>query len=656
MALRAVLIVLGLGAVGLALLCTARYGPGTTPDSASYLSAARSLLAGNGYLYCDDRFYAQWPPLFPTLLALFGLTGVGPLAAARLLNSAAFGATVLLSGRLFVRSTTSKTFAIMGTLSVALAAPLLTVSIMTWSEPVFIVLALSFVLCLARFLQGPSLRWLLSAAALGALACLQRYVGVVLIAAGSLLIVAGASKVSLWRRFRYLVVFCAVSATPLALWLLRNKLAGHTVGGHSFRPVSFQQLAHSALVAAETLAPWFFSPRAPNAVKSVAVALIVTLAAALLLASRLRFHDRGAGRMTHLGTAAVVGVFYFGFLALSAAGLRWDPEPRLTAPLYVFVMLPVVAGAEASLRVLRAVTGGRQWPATAGILLCAAWLLYPLTETRQVLAHCRRHGAGGYSTPAWQQSPLMRWLRQHPLDGRIYSNVPDAVYILAGASAEITPHHYWTAADFAARLAEFPTPRKYVVWSHYRHWDFLYDLPELISRYRMEEIASFVDGKVYRLLGAANGPPVFGVYRFWSPRLSRHLYTLDKAERDRLVNDRTEAWTYEGPAFHVFVTEAARTRPVYRFRSNRLGSEFYTISDEERDKLAADHSGWSDEGVAFYAYPQPVRDDVSPVHRLWSDRLGYHFYTASEEELAGLRADPAHTWTYEGIAWYAHGP
>ncbi len=654
--MRVARIVLSLCAVALALLCTSRYGVGTTPDSASYLSAARSLLAGKGFLYFDSRVYTQWPPLFPTLLALFGAVGIEPLTGARLLNSAAFGAIVFLASRLFAGSTASRAFTLLGTVAVLLSAPLLTVSIMTWSEPVFIVLMLSFVLLLARFLNRPSLSALLAVSAVAALACLQRYAGVTLILAGSLLIVVATSKASVVQRLKYLVAFGVVSATPLALWLLRNRLAGATVGGHSFRPASVGQLTRAFSVGLDTLVPWFFTARAPYPARIIGLGIILALAAVLAVVAHVKLRERGRSRLTHVATVVAVGTVYFCFLATSAAGLGWDPEPRLMAPLYVLAMVLVATGAEAALHLLQVAESRQRWLAPAGIGVCALWLLYPLTETYHSVRHSWQHGPGGYSTPAWQQSAMMAWLRQHPLDGAIYSNVPDAVYILTGATAETTPHHYWTPADFAHRMAYTQASQRYVVWSYYLRWHFLYELQELISRYEMQEIASFPDGKVFRLLGEAQGPPAFAVYRFWSPRTSKHRYTVDKAERDRLVNDRSGAWVYEGPAFHVFMTCEAPMVPVYRFRSEDLGIEFYTIDEQERDKLTASDADWTDEGIAWYAYAEKARDDLAPVHRLWSDRLGYHFYTASEDEKTKLSNDPAHTWTDEGIAWYAYGP
>jgi len=43
------------------------------------------------------------------------------------------------------------------------------------------------------------------------------------------------------------------------------------------------------------------------------------------------------------------------------------------------------------------------------------------------------------------------------------------------------------------------------------------------------------------------------VYRFWSPRISAHFYTISEVERDYLLRTYgTETWTYEGIAFYAW--------------------------------------------------------------------------------------------------------
>jgi hypothetical protein len=147
------------------------------------------------------------------------------------------------------------------------------------------------------------------------------------------------------------------------------------------------------------------------------------------------------------------------------------------------------------------------------------------------------------------------------------------------------------------------------------------------------------------------------VYRFWSPVLSGHFYTVSEDERDYLIANFPGVWTYEGVAYRAFDGALdANVHPIYRFWSNSLGSHFYTISDEERDYLVANYgSVWTFEGIAWYAYPEGLQPpDSRPVYRFWSDPLGHHFYTISEEEKQYLIDTWSAVWTYEGIAWYAY--
>jgi len=147
------------------------------------------------------------------------------------------------------------------------------------------------------------------------------------------------------------------------------------------------------------------------------------------------------------------------------------------------------------------------------------------------------------------------------------------------------------------------------------------------------------------------------VYRFWSPALAGHFYTIQPAERDKLIENYCDVWTYEGTAFCAFQTDIVPgTSPVYRFWSERLESHFYTIDETERDKLIKDYGAtWIYEGAAFYAYAQGDQPkDTCPVYRFWSDALGGHFYTINETERDKLLQKYPKTWTYEGIAWYAY--
>ena len=157
-----VLAVLGAGGV-LTLLWVTRWGPGTEPDSVVYIAAARSLLAGEGLrvMKVIRRLGGEtlvpmthFPPLYPVLISAIGLGGVEALEAARWLNAALFGGSVLLVG-LVIRACTRRAWlAVLGGFIVLNSVHLIDVHVMAMSEGVFLLLALLGLALLGAYVAG----------------------------------------------------------------------------------------------------------------------------------------------------------------------------------------------------------------------------------------------------------------------------------------------------------------------------------------------------------------------------------------------------------------------------------------------------------------------------------------------------------------------
>jgi hypothetical protein len=167
------------------------------------------------------------------------------------------------------------------------------------------------------------------------------------------------------------------------------------------------------------------------------------------------------------------------------------------------------------------------------------------------------------------------------------------------------------------------------------------------------------DGFLDNLLvetGTPVAPALQEVYRFWSPVTEKHFYTASKLEKDKLLTECFDVWTYEGVVYHALQDDSdPASRPVHRFWSGLLGSHFYTIDDAEKDNLVSDYPYvWTYEGVAWYAYPPGQEPPWSkPVYRFWSAGRGAHFYTIDEGERDRLLDKYPDVWAYEGVAWYA---
>jgi hypothetical protein len=96
---------------------------------------------------------------------------------------------------------------------------------------------------------------------------------------------------------------------------------------------------------------------------------------------------------------------------------------------------------------------------------------------------------------------------------------------------------------------------------------------------------------------------------------------------------------FEGDDGFVFHYQAPNTYPVYRYVNNS-GNHFWSIWGELDGA-----SGWTAEGVAFYAYASQVGNSI-PVHRYVNTRNADHMWS-TQRELDGVA-----NWSYEGVAHY----
>ena len=91
---------------------------------------------------------------------------------------------------------------------------------------------------------------------------------------------------------------------------------------------------------------------------------------------------------------------------------------------------------------------------------------------------------------------------------------------------------------------------------------------------------------------ANTGAPV---HRLFQPSTGEHLYTMDEAEKNKLM---AEGWNYEGIAFNsAYDTEAVQHR--LHNPNATVGAYHFTFSIEERDTLIS--LGWEYQGIGWYS-------------------------------------------------------
>lgn len=501
---HAVLMCFSLLAILLVLISTSLYGAGLSPDSVHYIAVARNLAAGAGVVSYNGEPFVVQPPLYPLLLSIVAtFVRADPLAIAAFVNALLFGAIVYLAGLLFSKYLSSFALVLVGIALVLLAPAMIQVSIMAWSEPLFICLTLVFLLAQQKFLAERDTKSIVLFIVATALACLTRYIGVTLILTGALALVLLLRE--RWQvKARYVFLFCIFSALPLALWVTRNYFAASTFLGP--RVSSASSFGQNISYTVRTVLSWYFV-QAILTQRILFVLIIAGLCGAALF-EMARNVSRLRDFLGRVGGIILFIVVYMAVLILSATTTAFDSiNDRLLSPIFIPSLLFVLMFLEYLYRALHKNTS-KKFVAAIPIALVVLWLLVnSLNATFNGMNVRMQKGAGEYSRKLWRESPLIAFLRAHPLDAsRVkYTNAPEALYLFLNQPSLTSPPK--TAYNSNLQLNELGRlvetwkveDGSYLVWFNNSPRTYLFTVDELQTVVDLREVVRLNDGAVFEI-------------------------------------------------------------------------------------------------------------------------------------------------------------
>ena len=223
-------LVAALGAAHI-LVRTSTYGAALGNDTFNYLSAAESLAAGEGLLGPDGGQMVLSAPFFSMAMAFLSLFGIEPVDGGRLLNAAAFGLLILVSGLWLGRRLRSQPIALGAATAIMVALPLAHSASTLRSEPLFILFTLLALMPLESFLnRRTGTPALVLSAVFAALAAMTRYMGAALIISAILMLLSRRNA-PIRERLKHALAFGTISSLPLAAAMARNQLVSGTLTG-----------------------------------------------------------------------------------------------------------------------------------------------------------------------------------------------------------------------------------------------------------------------------------------------------------------------------------------------------------------------------------------------------------------------------------------
>ena len=511
LAFPALLILLGfLGATHI-LIRTSTYGAALTGDSITYLSTARSVLAGNDIYTFTGISLDRWPPFFPLFLAFIGLLGIDPLDAGRLVNIAIFGLIISISGFWLNKKFTSRLLVLGATVTIMTSLPLSHISSYFMTEALFILFALLALMQIESFVRqgrNTARQPFVLSAIFAALAAVTRYVGITVIFS-AILIILIRKNIPIYTRLKYAVSYTAISSVPLAAVLIHNYLTFGAPTNHyrfswSPPPTVLTILPEIFTVFDRWIFPRKFLRSGPLNIPWLLVGLIVLGILVFFIMSRRSQDTKLTGSLRPAVPFAIFTLVYFTFLVsikLVVSMLQAIDTSRYLAPLYIPLLFIAVFLLD---RLLHDDARGKmvtfKWILVSLVLL--GWLTHIGLTVEKGLYDTVRSLTSGYegntyNTTYWDDSETIAYLKANPLDGQIYSNDPAALYILAAVpppvkfaiGANNCPPSWYRYQDSEVT---------YIIWLDYkrhRYPDFY--MQNLKSQCSLKPVAELSDGSIY---------------------------------------------------------------------------------------------------------------------------------------------------------------
>jgi hypothetical protein len=498
---KLLLVLLSLIGAGIILIATSRYGAGISPDSVDYIATARHLADGIGFITYNNAPLLVQPPLYPAILGIIDFVfGIDPLTSANFISAVFFGLTLYLSGLLFLKNL-SPSLALLGTASLLVSIPLITVSFMAWSEPPFVFFVALYLFALSMYLQKKNIKSFSLLSLSVALVCLTRYIGVVLVLTGiiSILII---QHNSLKAKLLHAFTFAFVSILTISIWIGRNYILSKTLFGP--RSPSLHSLSDNLRYTFDTILRWYLPSRIAD---SCPVLMLLSLVVGFLIGVIFVWAKTPITTLlkrTHPFFIFILLLIfgYTGFLIISSTTTNYDPiGDRLLSPIVIPTTLLLFLVIEILSKPIK-----EHFPTKPVELLLTAtialWLVYPARATVLNAIHQFNEG-NGYSAKSWKNSQTIQYIRENNLSTcAIYSNGADVTYLLLNINIKSIPSKSSGAniiADTSSLQNVFPRENKVcIVWFNQITWrTYLFTPDEITSVTNLERVVQLNDGTIY---------------------------------------------------------------------------------------------------------------------------------------------------------------
>jgi len=476
----------------LAIYLFTRYsGVGISYDSVMYASTANNLQAHGSLVAFDKLPLACFPVFYPFFLGLIQfITNVDPFRAGTVINGILFASVIFLSGWIIEKfSSYQKIYKWFILVGVLVSPALIEIYTYLWSETLFVLEILLFIMAYRYYLQSHTLKWLVVAATVTAIACVTRYVGVTIIATGCLLLLLD-SALSISKKAGHILLFAGISMSLLLGNMVKNKLATSFSTGYATPSVT--SFSKNLYYFGTVMCDWgnlktgkYLYPY------SIAIACILLLTLIIVFFCKAYQHKISY----QVVMIAFIPIFSLFVIITSSIHKIDQINNRLLSPIYIPLLIVSTSWIPDTLTKIKAnfkviITG-------LVIIMMFAFAYSNLKADLQRYHYEYNYGIPGYNSDDWNKTEIVTWLRKNKNTFNrqipIYTDAHEAVYAYTNLSSQLVPY-----AFNSDEIKKFYNKKHfYVIWFNSLYNTGLINLPDILKNTKLTKVETFKEGAVY---------------------------------------------------------------------------------------------------------------------------------------------------------------
>jgi hypothetical protein len=471
-------------------LFTAYSGVGLSPDSIMYASTATNIQAHGSLLTFNKTPLVFFPVFYPFFLGVIQfISRVDPIKAGATINAFLFAGVIFTTGWIMQKFVAhSRVYKWIILAAIILSPGLLEIYTFLWSETLFILEILFFIVAYWHYLQTRTTKALLIVAIITAISCITRYAGVTIVGTGGLLLLLD-NELTIRKKIENILIFGSVSVSLLAANLLLNRLStGLSTGTREPSITPFSKNLH---YFGTVICDWGSLSKAAYPFAILIAAVILLSLIGILVWKTYKKHINSYENIV-IAFAVVYGLF----IVISASISRYEPiNSRLLAPMFIPLLIACTSWVPDVLLLVKS----KIKYALAGIavIMMLAFEYASYQTDWQRYDDENDYGVPGYSDDDWNKSEFVVYLKQHKNLFKpgvpVYSDANEAVYLFTGLSSVLIPHKF-----FKADVQKFYSNKSfYLIWFDNLYNSELVSLQDIMKNKKLVKIGAAKEGEIY---------------------------------------------------------------------------------------------------------------------------------------------------------------